>query len=379
MIYFDNSATTKIATEVLETYDTVSKQLFGNPSSLHDLGEKTSALLRQARGQIADNLNAKSSEIFFTSGGTEGDNWAVKGGAISKLDYGKHLITTSIEHPAIRESMEQLKRYGFDVTYLDVNDQGVVDVEDVMSAITDETTLISIMYVNNEIGSIQPIAELNERLKDYPNILFHVDAVQAVGKVSVNLSKLDRIDLMTFSSHKFHGPRGVGFLYKKDGKRIESLMSGGGQELGQRSGTENTPAIVAMSKAFRMALEDVDEKKKHMSELTDYLRKKLEPMNDVVIFTPEKSAPHILCFGIKDIRGEVVVHALENDDIYVSTTSACSSRSNTTSSTLLAMNVASNTATSAIRVSLSPDNRLKEMEDFISKFSNVYNHFQEIV
>lgn len=379
MIYFDNSATTKIAAEVLETYDTVSKQLFGNPSSLHDLGEKTSALLRQARGQIADNLNVKPSEIFFTSGGTEGDNWAVKGGAVSKMDYGKHLITTSIEHPAIRESMEQLKKYGFNVTYLDVNEQGVVDVEDVMSAITDETTLISIMYVNNEIGSIQPIAELNERLKDYPNILFHVDAVQAVGKVPVNLTKLDRVDLMTFSSHKFHGPRGVGFLYKKDGKRIESLMSGGGQELGQRSGTENTPAIVAMSKAFRMALEDVDEKTKHMRKLTDYLRNELEPMENIVIFTPEESAPHILCFGIKDIRGEVVVHALENDDIYVSTTSACSSRSNTTSSTLLAMNIASNVATSAIRVSLSPDNSLKEMEGFISKFSNVYNHFQGII
>lgn len=379
MIYFDNSATTRISDEALDSYNLVSKDFFGNPSSLHNLGEKSAALLRQAREQIASEIGAKQTEIFFTSGGTEGDNWAIKGGALSKKKFGKHLITTQIEHPAIQNSMQQLEDLGFSVTYLPVNADAVIDVADALAAITDETTLISVMYVNNEVGSVQPIKVLNEALKAYPNILLHVDAVQAVGKVPIDLQTLDRVDMMTFSSHKFHGPRGEGFLFKRDGKRISTLMSGGGQETGQRSGTENTPAIVAMAKALRIALEDPGKKQAHLRQLTDYLRQHLQEMDKVVIFTPEESAPHILCFGIKGIRGEVLVHALEADDIYVSTTSACSSRSQAMSSTLLAMHVAADIATSAIRVSLTPYNTMEEMKTFVTSFMKIYAHFANII
>ncbi|WP_028274670.1 cysteine desulfurase family protein [Atopococcus tabaci] len=378
MIYFDNSATTKISPSALETYQKVSEQFFGNPSSLHQLGEHSSRLLHQSRLQIAQLLGVTDEEIYFTSGGTEGDNWAIKGTALEKKPYGNHIITSSVEHPAVRESMEQLEQFGWEVTYLPVNEKGEVSADDVKKAVRPETVLVSIMAVNNEVGSIQPIEEIGEVLREYPSVHFHVDAVQAVGKVPLKLGKDSRIDMAVFSGHKFHAPRGTGFMYIKRGRRLAPLITGGGQESSQRSGTENVPAIAAMAKSFRMTMEPIQTNANKMMEIRSYLMNSLKEKKKVTVFSPEKGAPHIVCFGIKDIRGEVVVHALEDKGIYVSTTSACSSRSQVEASSLIAMNVPKQVAQTAVRVSLSPDNTLEEAEEFMTVFNNVYEQFTYI-
>jgi len=378
MIYFDNSATTKINDEVLDTYLKVSQNYFGNPSSLHDLGEKASHLLNQSRKQIAQLISVKPSEILFTSGGTEGDNWAIKGTAFQKARYGKHIITTSIEHPAVLESMKFLESIGWEVTYLPVDKQGHVSVEDLKNSIREDTVLVSIIAVNNEIGAIQPLKEIGEVLEDYPAIHFHVDAVQTVGKVDLDLGEHNRIDIAVFSGHKFHAPRGIGFIYKKEGRQLAPFLNGGGQEEDNRSGTENLPAIVAMAKSLRMLYENKEAKISQMKEIKSYVRKDLEAKENVTIFSPEDEAPHILCFGVKDIRGEVVVHAFESEDIYLSTTSACSSRNDSESSTLLAMGTAKNVAETAVRLSFSDINTVEEAKSFTTKFDTIYDRFKKI-
>lgn len=378
MIYFDNSATTKIDSSVLDTYNKVSKAYFGNPSSLHDLGETTTGLLTQSRKLIANLIGVKEGEIYFTSGGTEGDNWVIKGTAFEKAAYGKHLITSEIEHPAVKESIKQLQRMGWEVTYLPVDKNGVVSVKELKAALREETVLVSVMAVNNETGSIQPIDAIGTVLKDYPSVHFHVDAVQAVGKVDFRLGENSRVDMAVFSGHKFHGPRGTGFVYVKQGRKLESLMSGGGQETGQRSGTENVPGIVAMAKALKIAMEQQSEKQGKMRKLMDFLRQYLSLLDFVTIFTPEESAPHILCFGIKGIKGEVTVHALEKEGIFVSTTSACSSKKQAESSTLTAMGIPKSVAETAIRVSLTDLNTQEEMNRFVDTFNIIYQSFKVI-
>src|SRR5690625_4861078 len=252
MIYFDNSATTKIEPSVLESYTKVSENYYGNPSSLHHLGHVTSRLLDESRKQIAATLGVSPSEILFTSGGTEGDNWAIKGTALEKKRFGKHIITSTVEHPAVYESMKQLEALGWEVTYLPVNGAGVISVPDLKNALRDDTVLVSIMAVNNEVGSIQPIKEIGEVLMDYPDVHFHVDAVQALGLVDLELGKNSRVDIAVFSGHKFRAPRGIGFIYLKEGRQLAPLLTGGGQEKGSRSGTENLPGIAAMSRAVRI-------------------------------------------------------------------------------------------------------------------------------
>lgn len=373
MIYFDNSATTKIDPQALDSYTKVSEAYFGNPSSLHDLGEVATKLLTQSRKQVANILGVDEDEIFFTSGGSEGDNWVIKGTAIEKSFYGKHIITTKIEHPAVYNTMKQLEGLGFDVTYLDVDDQGQVDLEDFKAALRKDTILVSVIAVNNEIGAIQPIKEMGQILEDYPTVHFHIDAVQAT-HIDLDLGGDSRVDMAVFSAHKFHGPRGVGFVYKKRGKNLAPLINGGGQESGLRSSTENLPAIAAMAKAFRI----LNEKNKGsgMMTLKDKIRQTLSSYEDVSIFSPEDGASHILCFGIKNVRGEVTVHAFEDQDIYLSTTSACSSKSGTDSSTLLAMGIPHHIAETAVRVSLTNDNTMEEVESFLQVFDQVYKDFE---
>lgn len=378
MIYFDNSATTKIYPEALETYQKVSEQYFGNPSSLHELGETTASLLTQSRKQVAELMGVNSNEIYFTSGGTEGDNWVIKGTAFEKAPYGKHLITSTIEHPAVRESMKQLEKLGWEVTYLPVNKDGVISIEDLKEALRKDTVLVSIMAVNNEIGSVQPIEEISEVLKEYPSVHFHVDAVQSIGKIELTLGANSRIDMAVFSGHKFHAPRGVGFVYVKEGRQLSPLLSGGGQETGKRSGTENVPAIVAMAKSLRLVLNNHHEKRAYQKQLTDKLKQVVEKRDRIMIFSPNERAPHILCFGIQGIRGEVTVHALEKEGIFLSTTSACSSRSGTESSTLLAMDIPKEVAESAVRISLSDHNTDEEMNQFIETFDKVYKQFEQL-
>ena len=370
MIYFDNAATTKIYDDALTSYVQVSQKFFGNPSSLHQLGVDAFQVLTKARAQVASLLSVQPEEIFFTSGGTESNNWAIKGTALEKSVFGKHIITTKIEHPSVIQTCKQLERFGFEVTYLDVDSKGIVSIDQLKESLRKDTILVSVMAVNNEVGAVQPIAEIANVLEEYPSIHFHVDAVQAVERASQLLS-IGRIDLLSFSAHKFHGPRGVGIMYKKFGRKIQALLTGGGQEKGERSTTENLPGIVATTKALRMALEE----ESVTGELRSQLWKELATKPEIRIFSPEDGASHVLCFAIKGVRGEVVVHAFENHGIYISTTSACSSKKADSSSTLYAMDVPTEWATGAVRVSFSNDNTKEEVEQFIKVLHQLMKQF----
>ena len=379
MIYFDNSATTKVDSTVLDTYLKVSQQFYGNPSSLHLLGDAPAKLLTQSRVQIANSLNVKPQEIYFTSGGTEGDNWAIKGTALEKKRFGQHLITSSVEHPAVYETMQQLELFGWEVTYLPVDKKGLISPKDLKEAIREDTVLVSIIGVNNEVGTVQPIKEIGEVLRDYPSIHFHVDAVQTLGMVDLELGSESRVDMAVFSGHKFRAPRGIGFIYIKDGRQITPLLTGGGQESDMRSGTENLPAIAAMARALRLTLDDESMKRTHIKKIQMKIRKHLETKEKVTLFTPEDHAPHILCFGIEGIRGEVTVHAFEEYAIFISTTSACSSRAmDVDSSTLSAMGVPKHISETANRVSLAAENTEEEVDEFIKAFDEIYEKFQVI-
>ena len=370
MIYFDNAATTKIYDDALTSYVQVSQKFFGNPSSLHQLGVDAFQVLTKARAQVASLLSVQPEEIFFTSGGTESNNWAIKGTALEKSVFGKHIITTKIEHPSVIQTCKQLERFGFEVTYLDVDSKGIVSIDQLKESLRKDTILVSVMAVNNEVGAVQPIAEIAKVLEEYPSIHFHVDAVQAVERAS-QLLAIGRIDLLSLSAHKFHGPRGVGIMYKKFGRKIQALLTGGGQEKAERSTTENLPGIVATTKALRMALEE----KSVTGELRSQLWKELATKPEIRIFSPEDGASHVLCFAIKGVRGEVVVHAFENHGIYISTTSACSSKKADSSSTLYAMDVPNEWATGAVRVSFSNDNTKEEVEQFIDVLHQLMKQF----
>lgn len=370
MIYFDNAATTKIYDDALTSYVQVSQKFFGNPSSLHQLGVDAYQVLTKARTQVASLLSVQPEEIFFTSGGTESNNWAIKGTALEKSVFGKHIITTKIEHPSVIQTCKQLERFGFEVTYLDVDSKGIVSIDQLKESLRKDTILVSVMAVNNEVGAVQPIAEIAKVLEEYPSIHFHVDCVQAVERASQLLS-IGRIDLLSLSAHKFHGPRGVGIMYKKFGRKIQALLTGGGQEKGERSTTENLPGIVATTKALRMALEE----ESVTGELRSQLWKELATKPEIRIFSPEDGASHVLCFAIKGVRGEVVVHAFENHGIYISTTSACSSKKADSSSTLYAMDVPTEWATGAVRVSFSNDNTKEEVEQFIKVLHQLMKQF----
>lgn len=380
MIYFDNSATTAPYPEVLQTYHEVSNKIIGNPSSLHNLGTSSSRILEASRKQIADLLDVSSSEILFTSGGTESDNWAIKGIAFEKKSYGNHIIVSSIEHPAVKESAKWLEDFGFEVDFAPVNTKGFVDVEVFKSLIRPETILVSIMAVNNEIGSIQPIRKLSTILEDYPTITFHVDAVQAITKIPSSDFLTERVDFASFSGHKFHGVRGVGFLYKKLGKRIAPLLTGGGQESDLRSTTENVAGIAATAKALRLAIDKQVNCEQMIVKCKHVLLTALEDYEDVILFSGEAEdyLPNILTFGIKGIRGEVLVHAFEEHEIYISTTSACSSKAGKPAGTLLSMGVPSKLAQTAVRVSLDSSNTMVEVEQFLTIFKQIYQKTKKV-
>lgn len=377
MIYFDNSATTPIYPEALDTYIKVSQAVIGNPSSLHKLGVTADQLLQQSRKQVADLLHVSSKEIYFTSGGTEGDNWVIKGTAIEKAAYGKHLITSAIEHPAVSKTMQQLEKLGFEVTVIPVDAQGVVSAEAVKNAIRPDTILVSLMAVNNEVGAIQPIKEVGNILEAYPTIHYHVDAVQGLTEFDTVIQH-PRIDFLVLSAHKFRGPKGVGILYHKAGKRLAPLLTGGGQESGQRSTTENVPGIASTAKALRMALEDRTVAHQTEMQLKGMLIDFLTGYEDVRIFSTEQGAAHIICFAMKAVRGEVMVHAFANEDIILSTTSACSSKKGDVPATLEAMGVPSEWSKCAVRVSLSGENTQAEIERFKEVFHQLHTKFQKI-
>lgn len=379
MIYFDNSATTKPYPEVLATYTEVATRIWGNPSSLHNLGSQATRILEASRKQIAELIGKKAEEIYFTSGGTEGDNWVLKGVAFEKAPYGKHIIVSDIEHPAIKESAAWLKTQGFEVDYAPVDARGFVKVDELARLLRPDTTLVSVMAVNNEIGSIQPIHDIATLLEDRPTISFHVDAVQALAKVAAEAYLPERVDFATFSSHKFHGLRGVGFVYIKEGKKITPLLTGGGQEKEMRSTTENVAGIAATAKALRLAMENQEAFASKTQQMKEVIRKELASYPDVTIFSGEDYfAPHILTFGIKGVRGEVVVHAFEEFDIYISTTSACSSKAGKPAGTLIAMGVDKSIAQTAVRLSLDFENDMSQVEQFLTKFKLIYEKTRKV-
>ena len=379
MIYFDNSATTKPYPEALATYTEVATRIWGNPSSLHNLGSQATRILEASRKQIAELIGKKDDEIYFTSGGTEGDNWILKGVAFEKAPYGKHIIVSDIEHPAIKESAAWLKTQGFEVDYAPVDARGFVKVDALASLLRPDTTLVSVMAVNNEIGSIQPIHDIAALLEDRPTISFHVDAVQALAKVATEVYLPERVDFATFSSHKFHGLRGVGVVYIKEGKKITPLLTGGGQEKEMRSTTENVAGIAATAKALRLAMENQEAFASKTQQMKEVIRKELANYPDVTIFSGEDHfAPHILTFGIKGVRGEVVVHAFEEFDIYISTTSACSSKAGKPAGTLIAMGVDKSIAQTAVRLSLDLENDMSQVEQFLTKFKLIYEQTRKV-
>ncbi|WP_050280692.1 cysteine desulfurase family protein [Streptococcus pneumoniae] len=379
MIYFDNSATTRPYPEALETYMQVASKILGNPSSLHRLGDQATRILDASRQQIADLIGKKSDEIFFTSGGTEGDNWIIKGVAFEKAQFGKHIIVSAIEHPAVKESALWLKAQGFEVDFAPVDNKGFVDVEALEDLIRPDTTLVSIMAVNNEIGSVQPIEAISKLLADKPTISFHVDAVQALAKISTEKYLTERVDFATFSGHKFHGIRGVGFIYIKSGKKITPLLTGGGQERDYRSTTENVAGIAATAKALRLSMEKLDIFRSKTGQMKAVIRQALLDYPDIFVFSDEEDfAPHILTFGIKGVRGEVIVHAFEDYDIFISTTSACSSKAGKPAGTLIAMGVDKDKAQSAVRLSLDLENDMSQVEQFLTKLKLIYNQTRKV-
>ena len=379
MIYFDNSATTKPYPEALTTYTEVATRIWGNPSSLHNLGSQATRILEASRKQIAELIDKKAEEIYFTSGGTEGDNWILKGVALEKAPYGKHIIVSDIEHPAIKESAAWLKTQGFEVDYAPVDARGFVKVDALANLLRPDTTLVSVMAVNNEIGSIQPIHEIAALLEDRPTVSFHVDAVQALAKVVTEVYLPERVDFATFSSHKFHGLRGVGFVYIKEGKKITPLLTGGGQEKEMRSTTENVAGIAATAKALRLSMENQEAFASKTQQMKEVIRKELANYPDVTVFSGEDHfAPHILTFGIKGVRGEVVVHAFEEFDIYISTTSACSSKAGKPAGTLIAMGVDKSIAQTAVRLSLDLENDMSQVEQFLTKFKLIYEQTRKV-
>lgn len=379
MIYFDNSATTLPYPEAIKTYEEVATKIFGNPSSLHQLGSQSSRILQASRQQIAELLGKRTDEVFFTSGGTEGDNWVIKGLAFEKQRYGKHIIVSDIEHPAVKESAKWLQTQGFEVDFAPVDKKGFVKVDVLAKLLRPDTILVSIMAVNNEIGSVQPIKAISKLLADKASISFHVDAVQAIGKIATDDYLTDRVDFATFSGHKFHSVRGVGFIYKKAGKKISPLLNGGGQEAGFRSTTENVAGIAAMAKALRIVLDKAKIGQKQLLAMKRILFDSLSHYDDVILFSEmEYFAPNILTFGIKGVRGEVLVHAFEEHDIYISTTSACSSKAGKPAGTLISMGISGKLAQTAVRLSLDENNDMSQVEQFLTIFKQIYEKTKKV-
>ncbi|MGF7014378.1 cysteine desulfurase family protein [Ornithinibacillus bavariensis] len=378
MIYLDNSATTNPHPEVLKSFQEVSTRFFANPSSIHQLGGETEKLLIKSRQQAAKLLSVHEDEIIFTSGGTEGNNTAIKGIALQHQGRGKHIITTEIEHPSVYEACKSLESLGFEVTYLPVNQNGVVSVKDVTEAIRKDTILISIMHVNNEIGSIQPILEIGQIAKKYPKLFFHVDHVQGLGKVPLTLEN-SGIDLCSMSGHKIHGLKGTGILYCRRGVKLFPLFHGGEQERMIRSGTENLAGVVSFVKALRLIKErEVNEGDK-LRQLHQYLAAELEKINFVQLNSPAHSAPHIVNFSIPGLKPEVMIHTLGKQGTYISTKSACSSKSLDESRIVKACGYSSERAKSALRVSLAYDNTMDEIKIFLKQLKEALSQLKEVM
>lgn len=363
--YLDNAATTKCANEVVDIVVKVMQADYGNPSSKHMKGVEAENYIKEATKIIAKALKCQEKEILYTSGGTESNNMAIIGGAIANKRSGNHVIVSGVEHASVKEPFRYLEELGFRVTFLPVDSKGVVSVDALKEALDDETILVSVMYVNNEIGTIQPIEEIGAVVKAYNQaIVYHVDAIQGFGKFKIIPKKLG-IDLMSVSGHKIHGPKGVGFLYIKDKTKIKPFILGGGQQKAMRSGTENVPGIAGLAKAAELIYNsDFDEKINTMYELRADFIEKLKGLGGVIIngFEGKEAAPHVVSASFEGIRAEVLLHALEDKGIYVSSGSACSSNKPGLSSTLVAIGLDNSLLDSTIRFSFCFDTTKEELD-----------------
>ncbi|WP_226583759.1 cysteine desulfurase family protein [Halobacillus litoralis] len=364
MIYFDNSATTHPHQDVLSSFQKVADQFYANPSSVHSLGGEADRLLDRSRKQAAQLLNVEPQEVIFTSGGTEGNNMAVKGVALQHQSRGKHIITSAIEHPSVMEAFRALESLGFEVTYINVDRYGKINPDDIQKALRNDTILVSVMSVNNELGTIQPIKEIGNILRAYPKIFFHVDHVQGLGKIDLSI-KDSYVDLCTISGHKIHGLKGTGALVVQRHVSLFPLLHGGSQEAEVRAGTENLPGNVAFVKALRLVSENTKEKVQALSGLRETLWQELNNRDYAIINSPEEGAPHILNFSIPGYKPEVIIHALGHENIFISTKSACSSKHPDVSSVLKACNIDYERTTSALRVSFSVHNTVEEVRTFL--------------
>lgn len=364
MIYLDNAATTKTAPEVVEAMLPYFTENYGNPSTIYSLGSTSKKAVNEARRTIADAIGAKQEEIYFTAGGSESDNWALKATAEAYAGKGKHIITTKIEHHAILHTCEYLEKRGFEITYLNVDRDGLINLEELKAAIRPDTILISVMFANNEIGTMEPIEEIGAIAKER-NVLFHTDAVQAFGQVPIDVDKL-HIDMLSASGHKLNGPKGIGFLYIRSGLKLRSFIHGGSQERSRRAGTENVPGIVGLGKAVERALRIMDEKTKHEIELRDYLIERVEKEIPYCWVNGHrtKRLPGNVNFSFLYIEGESMLIMLDMKGICASSGSACTSGSLDPSHVLLAIGLKHEEAHGSLRLTLSEENT-KEQMDFV--------------
>lgn len=379
-IYLDNSATTYTDKEVLEKMLPYFSEVYGNGSSQHFFGRDALVAIDEAREKVAKAIGARPTEIYFTSGGTESDNWAIKGAAHALKAKGNHIITTVIEHPAVIQTCKSLEREGFEVTYLPVDEEGFVTAEQVEKAITDKTVLISVMTANNEVGTIEPIREIGAVAKAH-KILFHTDAVQAVGNVPIDVVK-DNIDMLSMSAHKFYGPKGIGVLYKRNGVRIERFMDGGEQERNMRASTLNTPGIVGIGAAIEKAVADMEKNNAHVAKLRDrFVGEVMKNIPDVR-FNGTKDMNRRLAsnanFSFEYIEGESILMSLDLAGIAVSSGSACSSGSLEPSYVLLSLGVPIELAHGSIRFSFGKSNTEEEVEYTLKKLYEVVARLREM-
>lgn len=371
VIYLDNAATTKVASEVVEAMLPYFTENYGNPSSVYSFASQNKEAIITQREIIADALGAKANEIYFTAGGSESDNWALKATAEAYKEKGNHIITTKIEHHAILHTTEYLEKNGFEVTYLDVDENGMVRLEDLKAAIRPTTILISIMFANNEIGTIEPIKEIGAIAKEY-GILFHTDAVQAFGQVSINVDECN-LDMLSASGHKLNGPKGIGFLYIRKGVKIRSFVHGGGQERKRRAGTENVPGIVGIGTAAARAVRTMEERTKKEAELRDYL---ISRVLEEVPYTklnghPEQRLPNNANFSFRFIEGESLLIMLDMKGICASSGSACTSGSLDPSHVLLAIGLPHEIAHGSLRLTLSEETTKEEIDYVVESIKEI--------
>ncbi len=378
MIYMDNAATTPVKKEVLDEMIPYFSELYGNPSSVYKLGRKSKAAVEDSRAKIANAIGAKERELFFTGSGSEADNWAIRGIAYANKDKGNHIITTKIEHHAVLHTCQYLEKNGFEVTYLDVDEDGLISIDELKSAIKESTILVSIMFANNEIGTIQPIKEVGQITKE-KGIYFHTDAVQAIGHIKIDVNELN-IDMLSMAAHKFYGPKGIGAFYIRQGTKIDSLISGGAQERNKRAGTENVPNIVGMGKAIEIAYRDMEESNKKLINLRNSLMKKIKEEVPYVKLNghPEKRLPGNVNFSFRFIEGESLLLSLDMVGIAASSGSACTSGSLDPSHVMLAIGLSHEVAHGSLRLSLGDFNTEEEIDYVVENLITIADRLRQM-